>query len=71
MATTPAGFIRQALRSRDPQWIFHQVMTSADRDSFDRWLVALGDNLAFEAGTQESRFVAYCRHCPPGFEPTD
>jgi len=61
---TPQQFIRQALDG-DPAWVFHHCMTKEDRDDFDRWLVEIGDRLAFEAGTQESRFRDYVRLIPP------
>jgi hypothetical protein len=37
---------------------FHVVMTKADHDGFDQWLVDMKHPLAFRAGTQEDRFTA-------------
>ena len=66
--STPQEFIRQALDG-DPSWVFHHCMTQADRDAFDAWLVEIGDGLAFEAGTQESRFKNYLTMIPPDIRP--
>jgi hypothetical protein len=37
-------------------WVFHFRMTDADRLRFDGFLVAMQDELAWQAGTCESRF---------------
>lgn len=43
---------------RGADWVFHRSMTQEHRDALDRLLVDSGDPLAFEAGTQESRFLS-------------
>ena len=45
---------------RGPRWTWMQ-MSLAERDAFDRWLVQVGHVLAFEAGTQETRFLRFVR----------
>jgi hypothetical protein len=41
------------------RWTFHRVMTKADRDTFDWWLVSINHVLANEPGTQERRFLSF------------
>ena len=37
-------------------WTFHHAMTADERLAFDVFLVRMGDELAWQAGTTESRF---------------
>ena len=37
-------------------WEYHRCLTASERDEIDRWLVRTKHPLAFEPGTQESRF---------------
>lgn len=59
---TLTNLIQDALRraayeaTRGIEHTFHRVMTQADRDAFDAWLVRINHVLASEAGTQETRF---------------
>ena len=47
--------------TRGIEWYWDRSMTQADRDAFDRYLVVTCDPLAYQPGTQESRFRAYVR----------
>ena len=42
-------------------WTFHHVMTSEDRLAFDLFLVRMGDELAYQAGSTEGRFAERVR----------
>ncbi len=48
---------------RGINWTF-DGMSRADREAFDRFLVTTQDPLAYEAGTQESRFNRYVKRNP-------
>jgi len=37
-------------------WTWHRVMTADERLAFDLFLVKMGDELAWQAGSPESRF---------------
>ena len=54
--TTPKQFVRYARDRGDWVWVFFHIMTQADRDAFDQWLVDQKHPLAFTGGTQEHRF---------------
>ena len=58
----PAGLALGGLSRGDksyPSHVFHRVMEQSDRDDFDGALVDMKHRLAYEAGTQESRFTDY------------
>lgn len=57
IADARARMKQESIRGAD--WTFHQVMTKADRDAFDAWLVKIGHVLAIEPGTQEYRFKSF------------
>ena len=44
-----------------PSHVFHRIMEQYERDDFDQALVDMKHPLAYQAGTQESRFVDYVK----------
>ena len=69
---TLASLIRDAVSraeyesTRGIEHTFHWVMTQADRDAFDRWLVQINHVSASEAGTQEYRFRRFVQEVRSG-----
>ncbi len=51
-----AKILNNALSTPDVAWAFFHMLCTEDRDAMDRLLTDSGHPLAFEAGTQESRF---------------
>ncbi len=49
--------VNDALRARDPRWTY-RFLSKDTLDAMDRWLVIAKHPLAYQAGTQESRFFA-------------
>ena len=56
---TPLDFVNDAVRRNDWAWVYFHGMLPRDREAFDAYLVAIKHPLAFEAGTNESRFRAF------------
>ena len=58
----PAATALARIRHGDPDgaaWVFFQDMNKSDREHFDAALIDANHPLAFQAGSQESRFRAY------------
>ncbi len=59
---TAADYLEQAATrlQRDEQgasWVYHQVMSDADRRAFDAWLVEIEHPYASQPGTTWQRFT--------------
>ncbi len=62
MLPATAFYIERANAMKDGVvWQWFHCMSKSDRDTMDRELIAAKHPLAFEPGTQESRFRALCK----------
>jgi len=53
---TPEQYLAHACASKDWAWVFHHMMSGADKQAFDAWIVATQHPSAFDPGTTEYRF---------------